>query len=190
MWGGIESIPLSTDGDAVIPAPCAGGILLFRMYPHIGYPLEVGEPAKVRLKPEGPLENSMFGGAANFPLPNATTLSTSALFGPPRAAGNDGTILYPNAYPRYEYPFARFNIGRKYLTKDIQGNLTLDFEETELWRSWNTMFHQPNNSDGSLSLHVNCGDYVEVEMGNVGEYEFRHKYQVTRYKSSGWRGSD
>jgi hypothetical protein len=189
-WGSFEVVQLEMAGVGEISAPCAGGILFFRMYPHIGYPPNVGEPAKIPSGPENPLGRSFVGGSVNFPLPNATMLSSADLFGPPVAAGNDGTILYPNAYPRYDYPSARFNIGRKWRVMDISGNLTIDFEQTELWRSWNTIFHQPNNSDGSLSIHVDCGDLVEVEMGNVGKYEFKHKYRATKYRSSGWRGSD
>ena len=41
-----------------------------------------------------------------------------------------------------------------------------------------------------MSVFVGCGDYVEVEMGNVGYYEFKHNYHVTGYRSSGWRGSN
>ena len=194
LWGNREEFIFDTGENAEcndeISVPCADGTLFFRMYPHIGYPPEIGEPAKVPSKPQNPRGNSIAGGAANFPLPNATRFSASKLFGPSSFAGYDPTIAFPKGYPRYDYPFALFNIGRSFILKDIDGDQIDGDEKEGLWRSWNTIYHQPNHSDGSLSFHVNCGDLVEIEMGNVDNYEFRRKYRVKNYKSSSWRGSN
>ena len=189
-WGGYEAIQLETSlsvRESV--APCANGILIFRMFPHIGYPPRIGEPKRVPKSIENPLGNKFVGGAANYPFDNTTQYTSAILFGKPELSGYDSTIMYPNGFPRFDYTNALFNIGRSLRITDVNGNVT-HIEQQQLWRSWNTMWHQPNFSDGSMSVHVGCGDYVEVKMGNVGYYEFKHNYRVTGYRSSGWRGSN
>ncbi|MBQ9431452.1 MAG: hypothetical protein IJU44_07865, partial [Kiritimatiellae bacterium] len=185
-WGGYEAIEadFSINGFMNFDAPCANGKMLFQMVPKIWYPSEVGPPAGYHINVIRTPFYSLVGAPNNFTAENTTGVGVDELWGKGTHIGNDGTIMFPNAYPMYRYDNARFAIARKW--KVTNGSeIKEDFYDDELFTRWGTMWHTPQGSPGNLWINVECGDVVEVQMGNDGVFEFKSKYNVKNYKSSG-----
>ena len=46
------------------------------------------------------------------------------------------------------------------------------------------MFHRVSGSDGTIAIHVQCGDVVVIKMGNVGRFEVSASFKISNYRSS------
>jgi len=183
MWGAYEAFELQWGSSGQqINAPCAGGVLVFRMFPEIGFPAEVGAPVGYSSAINSPLSGNIAGPRSGCPQPNATGKTAEELYGTPTTIGNHGTVIYPNAYPRYEYRSANFDLGR--FIRHRSGGTTTSWEEDKRFRRWNTMWRQCEDGGCSKAVSVQCNDVVEVKMGNRGRTDFHTKYKVTAYRST------
>ena len=171
---GVTEIKQQCGSLRIINKKCEIIKLIFRMFPKIGYPPEVGPPARMPIK-TNPLGKGMIANHS-YPLQNATGISESELFGPASVARNEKTST--GTYPVLRYENARFNIGKEWKRWGKYG-VSEDFSEQGLFTTWSTMWHQTAQSDGSHSVNdVECGEVVHFKMGNVAKFDFDLQVKV------------
>ena len=182
LWGGAESIPLSLLPGSAQKVGCHGGTLLFRIFPKIGYPSEISKLRDFSIS--DPLNGSIAGAASNFPLDPDSSDGVFDWYGQGRVTGYE--LTYINKYPIYQYDNAQFNLGYEYEHSSVVGGRSVSevFSREHLFTQWKSMFHRVSGSDGTISIHVECGDTVTLKMGNVGRFEVNASFIITNYKSS------
>ena len=182
MWGGFESVQLAISKNSEQKVGCAGGYLVFRIFPKIGYPSEISKIKDFEIG--NPVNGNYAGSPAGFPLNNDFSSKFADLYGPGRVVGYDQT--YFHQYPIYEYNNSRFNLGWRYEKSGLYDGhpYSEEYWKDHLFTKWDSMWHRPKGNDGSVRINVSCGDRVHLQMGNVGQYEINQTFIITDYNSS------
>ena len=154
--------------------PMKSGQVMVRIMPFIGYPAPFGPPANW---PYGRPQNGkpqkppyLTGGTMCIPSSiiywNGTELSTEDLFGEAEESGSETIPL--GTYTNYDYPNAKFSIESK-VTVNGEEEIT---KSRQLFRRWSSRWHAPLLGDGTISVYVECGDVVHIQILNAGEVDF------------------
>ena len=169
---------LATGGSgAVQKVPCEGGQLVVGMFPSLGMPPNVPWPANY--DPSIPTFLSGSGvpisGNGGCPQANATGKTSIELFGKYTKEEKFGTIFFPDAFSKYTYGNAKFDIEMSVKRYDDPM-----VTKPKLFRKWETMYRTCGDCVHTFEAN-RCGT-IEVKAGNAAGHELWMKYEITPFR--------